>query len=117
MGLSDEDTQRQIGEATAFIAEAAPAAFGGDFNAELGSPVYEAVVGNGFHDPFSVLGAEAPPTSPAVDPKERIDFVFLRGLAPRQAFVSESLASDHRMVVVEIDLTAPPVPGLARRDP
>jgi endonuclease/exonuclease/phosphatase family metal-dependent hydrolase len=114
MGLSDEDTQRQIREALAFIADRSPAAFGGDFNAEPGSPVYQAVVKGGFLDPFPALQLEPPPTSPAVEPKERIDFVFLRGLAPRQAFVSESTASDHRLVVVEVDMTAPPLPGLAR---
>jgi endonuclease/exonuclease/phosphatase family metal-dependent hydrolase len=115
MGLSDEDTLAQIREALAFIADRYPAAFGGDFNAEPASPVYQAVVRGGFLDPFLALGLDSPPTSPAVEPKERIDFVFLRGLAPRQAFVSESTASDHRMVVVEVDMTAPPLPGLARR--
>ena len=118
MGLSDEDTQGQIREALAFIGDRSPAGFGGDFNARPGSPVYRSVVENGFLDPFPALGLEpAPPTSPAVRPEERIDFVFLRDLAPRKAFVSDSLASDHRMVVVEVDLTLPPLPGLVAERP
>jgi endonuclease/exonuclease/phosphatase (EEP) superfamily protein YafD len=44
----------------------------------------------------------APFTSPAIDPESRIDFVFVRDLIPVDAWVSESLASDHRMVVVEL---------------
>lgn len=115
LGLSDEDTQRQIKEALAFVGDRSPAALGGDFNADPGSPVYEAVRAAGLFDPFLALGIDpAPPTSPAAHPTERIDYVFLRGLSARQASVSASLASDHRMAVVEVDLTLPPLPGLAR---
>jgi endonuclease/exonuclease/phosphatase family metal-dependent hydrolase len=116
MGLEDEDTQAQIEEALAFIGDRSPAGFGGDFNATPGSPVYEAVVETGFVDPFRELGIDpAPATSPAVRPQERIDFVFLRGLAPREASVPDSVASDHRLVVVEAEL-GPPVPLAAAPD-
>jgi endonuclease/exonuclease/phosphatase family metal-dependent hydrolase len=116
LGLSDEDTQRQIEEALAFVGDRSPAALGGDFNAEPGSPVYQSVRAAGLLDPFPALGIDPGPlTSPAVQPTERIDYVFLRGVSARQASVSTSLASDHRMVVVEVDLTLPPLPGLARR--
>ncbi|MEW6568863.1 MAG: endonuclease/exonuclease/phosphatase family protein [Chloroflexota bacterium] len=105
MGLSDEDTSRQIREALDFIGGRTPASFGGDFNAEPGSPVVETVLEAGFEDPFQLLGIEpAPPTDPAIDPVERIDYVWLRGLRPTRAWVAESLASDHRMVVVEVEL-------------
>ena len=103
MGLSDEDTLRQIDEALAFIGPASPAMFGGDFNASPEDPEINAVRATGFADPFDLLGVENPaPTSPAIDPQERIDFVWLRGLIPRRAWVSDSLVSDHRMVVVEV---------------
>lgn len=106
MGLADEDTDRQIREALTFIGNSSPAAFAGDFNARLESSVVRAVQEKGFKDPFSELGIEPPPgTSPAVGPSARIDYVWLRGLEPVGAWVSDSLASDHRMVVVEI---APP---------
>ena len=116
LGLSDEDTQRQIDEALAFVGDRSPAALGGDFNAEPGSPVYEAVRAAGLLDPFLALGIDpAPLTSPAAHPTERIDYIFLRDMSARQASASSSLASDHRMAVVEVDLTLPPLPGLARR--
>jgi endonuclease/exonuclease/phosphatase family metal-dependent hydrolase len=103
MGLSDEDTRRQIDEALAFIGPASPASFGGDFNSRPEDPEIDAVRTAAFADPFDLLSVENPsPTSPAIDPQERIDFVWLRGLIPQRAWVSESLASDHRMVVVEV---------------
>jgi endonuclease/exonuclease/phosphatase family metal-dependent hydrolase len=104
MGLSDEDTSRQIAEALDFIGGSSPATFGGDFNARPESPVVQAVLQAGFDDPFLVLGTDPPPpTDPAIDPHNRIDYVFTRGLVPASAVVLPSLASDHRMVVVEID--------------
>jgi endonuclease/exonuclease/phosphatase (EEP) superfamily protein YafD len=97
----------QIGEALDFIGPSSPAVFGGDFNAEPESPVVAAVLQAGFADPFESLGIDPPPpTAPAIDPRDRIDYVWLRGLDPVHAWVSDSLASDHRMVVVEVE-TAP----------
>jgi endonuclease/exonuclease/phosphatase family metal-dependent hydrolase len=105
MGLSNEDTGRQIREALRWIGAASPATFGGDFNAEPDSEVARAVEAAGFVDPFVVLEIDPPPlTDPAVDPRTRIDYVWLRGLEPLDAWVGDSLASDHRMVVVEINL-------------
>ncbi len=105
MGLSDEDTQTQIREALDFIGERSPATLGGDFNAEPGSPVAQAVEAAGFVDPFVALGIDpAPLTDPAINPTKRIDFVWVRGLQPVSAWVPDSLASDHRMVVVEVAL-------------
>ncbi len=103
MGLSDEDTLRQIDEALQFVGAASTASFGGDFNARPEDPEIDAVRSAGFADPFELLGIpNPPPTSPAIDPQGRIDYVWLRGLIPVRAWVSDSLASDHRMVVVEI---------------
>jgi endonuclease/exonuclease/phosphatase family metal-dependent hydrolase len=105
MGLSNEDTLRQITEALTFIGERIPASFGGDFNSEDDEPVPQAVVKAGFEDPFELLGeTPAPLTDPAINPGQRIDYVWLRGLTPTRAWVSESLASDHRMVVTEVEL-------------
>ncbi len=105
MGLEDEDTLRQVTEALTFIGASTPATFGGDFNAELGSPVTDAVQAAAFQDPFAQLGIDpAPNTDPAVDPVKRIDYVWLRDLTASQAWVPESSASDHRMVVTEIQL-------------
>jgi endonuclease/exonuclease/phosphatase family metal-dependent hydrolase len=105
LGLSEEDTNAQISEALEFIGEASPAAFGGDFNADPESEVAVAIRRAGFSDPFETLAIDpAPNTSPAIDPNNRIDFVWLRGVEPVDAWVSDSLASDHRMVVVEVEL-------------
>ena len=104
MGLSDEDTLRQIREALEFTGDQGPASFGGDFNAEDESPVIEAVQQAGFQDPFTTLGIDPVPfTDPAIAPDVRIDYVWLRELRPLRAWVSDSLASDHRMVVVEVE--------------
>lgn len=103
LGLEDEDTLRQATEALVFIGESTPATFGGDFNAEIGSPVTDAVQAAGFEDPFVQLGVDpAPDTDPAVQPDKRIDFVWVRDLTALKAWVPESAASDHRMVVSEI---------------
>jgi endonuclease/exonuclease/phosphatase family metal-dependent hydrolase len=103
MGLEDEDTMQQVDAALGWIGDSNPASFGGDFNAEPDTPEVEAIREAGFADPFGLLGIDpAPMTSPAVDPESRIDFVWVRDLVPARAWVSESLASDHRMVVVEI---------------
>jgi endonuclease/exonuclease/phosphatase family metal-dependent hydrolase len=105
LGLSNEDTLGQIGEALAFIGDRAPASFGGDFNTEDGSPVTQAVVQAGFEDPFTLLGqTPPPPTDPALHPDKRIDYVWLRGLSPVRAWVADTLASDHRLVVAEIQV-------------
>ena len=105
MGLSDEDTQTQIREALEFIGDRPNAAFGGDFNAEYHELVPQAILAAGFEDPFIVLGIDPlPPTSPAIDPSSRIDYVWIRDLNVSSAWVSTSLATDHRMVVVEFGM-------------
>lgn len=105
IGLANEDTLRQIAEALAFIGDRTPASFAGDFNAKDDEPVAQAVIRAGFQDPFALLGmSPAPFTDPAVNPQARIDYVWVRGLTPTRAWVSDSLASDHRMVAVEVQL-------------
>ena len=104
MGLSDEDTIGQTQAALEFIGSNAPASFAGDFNAVIEEPEMQAIQAAGFVDPFTELGqVPAPPTSPAVKPQERIDYIWLRGLEASQAWVSASLASDHRLVIVEVN--------------
>ena len=104
MGLENEDTDRQIREALEFIGGRSPSSFGGDFNNGPESSVASLVKQAGFEDPFITLGIDPPPlTDPAIYPTQRIDFVWLHGLTPGSAWVSESLASDHRMVIVEVE--------------
>jgi endonuclease/exonuclease/phosphatase family metal-dependent hydrolase len=101
LGLEPDERLRQLDSALSFIdAHPGPASVGGDFNTEPESPVYARIVTSGFVDPFPALGLGSPPTDPALNPTKRIDFVWLRDLAPADANVSESTASDHRLVVV-----------------
>ena len=101
--MEDEDTLTQISEALDFIGDTAPATFGGDFNAEPDEDVPQAILAAGFHDPFGALGNDpATYSSPAIEPRKRIDYVWVRQLEVTSAWVSESLASDHRMVVIEV---------------
>lgn len=108
LGLEPEERAGQLGAALPFLGgRSGPAVFGGDFNSPPGSPVYEGIAGAGFLDPFAQLGLGSPPTSPAVEPEKRIDFVWLREMSPVSARVMDSLASDHRLVVVEAALGQP----------
>lgn len=101
LGLEPEERARQLTDALGFIGEAMPALFGGDLNSTPDSPIYARLKAAGFVDPFAALGLGDPPTSPAVDPRRRIDFVWGRGLEPTRAAVLDSQASDHRMVITE----------------
>ena len=104
LGLEAAERERQLDDAMPFIGDASPAVLGGDFNATPDSPVYARIQAAGFEDPFIVGGFDPALTDPAIEPAERIDFVWMRGLDVRAAQVLDSLASDHRMVVVELAL-------------
>ncbi|MCD6519793.1 MAG: endonuclease/exonuclease/phosphatase family protein [Anaerolineae bacterium] len=100
LGLSPEERARQIKAALQFIGQGR-ASLAGDLNSTPGSPTYATIQAHGFIDPFIAGGFEPAPTDPAEHPKKRIDYVWIRGLQVVDAQVLDSLASDHRMVVVE----------------
>jgi endonuclease/exonuclease/phosphatase (EEP) superfamily protein YafD len=104
LGLESEERMRQLEDALSIIGEASPAILGGDLNSTPDSPIYTHIRAAGFDDPFIASGLDPAPTDPAIEPAERIDFVWARGLKARDAQVLDSLASDHRMVVVELVL-------------
>ena len=104
LGLEPEERARQLDDALAYIGDASPAVFGADFNSTPSSPVYARIWDAGFEDPFVAGGFDPAPTDPAIEPVKRIDFVWARGLDTRDAQVLDSLASDHRMIVVELAL-------------
>jgi endonuclease/exonuclease/phosphatase family metal-dependent hydrolase len=100
LGLEPDERAVQIREALQWVSPGA-AVFGGDMNSTPDEPVYARMQEAGFSDPFIVGGFSPAPTDPAETPDKRIDFVWTRGLVPTDARVLESLASDHRMVVIE----------------
>ena len=103
LGLSVDERARQIEDALGRLdlASGTPLVLGGDFNSTPGSPTYQRLTAAGLIDPFAVLGREPAYSSPAINPTEHIDFVWVRGLEPMDAQVLPSLASDHRMVIIE----------------
>lgn len=101
LGLGPEEQARQLADALACMGDASPALFAGDLNSTPESPVYARLAAAGFTDPFVALGLDNPPTSPAIGPRHRIDFVWGRGLEPTNAAVLDLLASDHRMLITE----------------
>lgn len=102
-GLEAQERMDQLDAALARIGKRDPCILGGDMNSLPDSPIYTRLKAAGFLDPFDVLGNLPAYTSPSVDPSERIDYVWVRGAEPFAAWVSPSLASDHRLVVVSIN--------------
>ncbi|MFQ5813851.1 MAG: endonuclease/exonuclease/phosphatase family protein [Anaerolineae bacterium] len=98
LGLEPQERAVQLGEALDFIGKGS-ATFGGDFNSTPDSPIHRQLVDAGFTD--GAAADDASPTSPSETPRERIDYVWIRGLTPTAAKVLDSTASDHRMLVVE----------------
>ena len=111
LGLTPDERANQIREAIEFMGERpGPAALGGDLNSTPDSPVHAAMVSAGFVDPFRALGLPDEPTDPAIEPKDRIDYVWLKDLAPLSARVMSTVSSDHRMVAIDAKVQSAGVP-------
>ncbi len=81
-----------------------PLIVAGDFNEEPARGAYDMMLKSGFTDAWA-KGAASGLTYPADKPTKRIDYVFHRGLGPgarAEASVPDTLASDHRPVVVSL---------------
>jgi endonuclease/exonuclease/phosphatase family metal-dependent hydrolase len=102
LGLEAEERERQLNEALDHVSGTMSAVLGGDLNATPDSPTYARLQTARFEDPFVVAGLEPAPTYPAIAPAKRIDYVWVRDLEVLNAEVLDSVASDHRMVVVEV---------------
>lgn len=79
---------------------------GGDLNSEPGWEEIELVLSRGFVSAQDAVGDPAELTSPAHDPRYRIDWVFVpQELAPAMAelTVLDTDASDHRPLVLRLD--------------
>ncbi len=105
LGLTPPERQQQINAAMAYVQQTTgPGFLGGDFNSSPVSPTYRTIADNGWQDPFHQLGEGDPFTDPAITPRERIDYIWLRELEPMSATVSPRLGSDHRLVQVTCGL-------------
>ncbi len=95
----------QMSAAAAVLAQcAAPVIFVGDFNTTPGSPELAPLLET-FTDCWAAVGDGPGLTCPAVQPEERIDFVLAgAGVVPVSAVVPDTDASDHRPVVVDLQL-------------
>lgn len=86
------------------IPEGAALIFGGDLNARPETPDLGALTFN-FTDAWARCGGGGPGfTFPAHAPDRRIDYLLLRGVRCRSAEVLETRASDHRPLLITIEL-------------
>jgi endonuclease/exonuclease/phosphatase family metal-dependent hydrolase len=98
------DRLAQAEELAAIVAkEKLPVILAGDFNCDPGTPPLETLAKE-----MDLVTKDEPPTCPADAPKETIDHVFVK---PRGKWkvvetrvVEETIASDHRPVMVKLEL-------------
>ncbi|MEH0981100.1 endonuclease/exonuclease/phosphatase family protein [Micromonospora sp. CPCC 205556] len=82
-----------------------PLVVAGDLNTEPGAPAFAEFTGAGLTD--ALAAARPLPTSPADDPREQIDHVFVSpGVGAADAVAPPGTASDH--LPVRVTLTLPP---------
>ncbi len=110
--LQEQDQWLQLQEVLAQIGNDHPGGvvgrviLGGTFNNTPDSALYNRLVEVGFSDPFDGLAADRAATllrGQAI--QLRFDYLWLRNVVPTGRAVLTNDASDHRLAVVEIDLT------------
>ncbi|WBB56896.1 endonuclease/exonuclease/phosphatase family protein [Verrucosispora sp. WMMD573] len=94
---------RAVADFATGYADGAPLVVAGDLNTEPGDPAFTAFTGAGLVD--ALAAARPLPTSPADDPHEQIDHVFVSpDLIAAEAVAVPSTASDHLPVAVTLTL-------------
>jgi endonuclease/exonuclease/phosphatase family metal-dependent hydrolase len=108
----EQDQQRQLNEIFGIISGQHPdgnlgrAVVGGTFNNIPSSPLADQMRAASFTDPFAGLPIEISATFQRTNyPLTRLDYVWLRSLNAVGANGITSVASDHRMAVVEVQIT------------
>jgi endonuclease/exonuclease/phosphatase family metal-dependent hydrolase len=86
------------------IADGEALLFGGDLNARPNTDDIQAVA-FALTDAFASCGTGSGETFPAHAPDRRIDYIFYRGARCRAARVLETQASDHRPMMVTIEIS------------
>ncbi|MGC5050581.1 endonuclease/exonuclease/phosphatase family protein [Micromonospora sp. DT48] len=96
---------RAVADFATEYADGAPLVVAGDLNTEPGDPAFTAFAGAGLVD--ALASARPLPTSPADDPREQIDHVFVSAdLVASDAVAVPGTASDHLPVAVTLTLPA-----------
>jgi endonuclease/exonuclease/phosphatase family metal-dependent hydrolase len=94
---------RAVAEFATGYADGLPLVVAGDFNTEPGDPAFAAFTGAGLVDAFAAARPVA--TSPADDPRQQIDHVFVSpDLVASDAVATPGTASDHLPVAVTLTL-------------
>ncbi|GIJ20064.1 endonuclease/exonuclease/phosphatase family protein [Micromonospora lutea] len=94
---------RVVADFATGYADGVPLVVAGDFNTEPGDPAFTAFTGAGLVD--ALAAARPLPTSPADDPREQIDHVFVSSdLGAADAVAVPGTASDHLPVAVTLTL-------------
>ncbi|WP_433533407.1 endonuclease/exonuclease/phosphatase family protein [Micromonospora sp. CA-263727] len=94
---------RAVAEFATGYADGLPLVVAGDFNTEPGDPAFTALTGVGLVD--ALASGRPLPTSPADDPREQIDHVFVSpDLVATDPVAVRSTASDHLPVAVTLTL-------------
>ncbi|MBI4544456.1 MAG: endonuclease/exonuclease/phosphatase family protein [Gemmatimonadetes bacterium] len=101
-GLTSEEQRAQVAGVLRFVERDGASVFAGDLNAGPGSEVVERLRAAGFRDAFELAGVAPAATAPAGEPRQRIDWIWIRGAAASHAAVLPHTASDHRLVVTTI---------------
>ncbi|PWR11058.1 endonuclease [Micromonospora sicca] len=94
---------RQVAAFATRYAAGRPLVLAGDLNTEPGDPAFLELTGAGLVD--ALASARPVPTSPADDPREQIDHVFVSpGVTAADVVAPRSTASDHLPVTVTLTL-------------
>lgn len=108
----EQDQQRQLNEVFAIVSAHHPDGnlgrmiIGGTFNNVPDSPLIAEMRRAGFRDPFEGQPKETTATLWRTGlPRVQLDYLWLRSLGALGAIVMDSAASDHRMAVVEVQIT------------
>lgn len=100
-GEATEVRLAQIAELIELLGSSTPAIVAGDFNADSGSPEWQAIIDAGLVD------AAADDATTTSEDARRIDYIFLTpDLSVSTYAVPEIWTSDHRPVVVELSLSS-----------
>lgn len=103
---SEQERLQQVAILLSLTDIDSPAVVAGDLAAPPDEAVYTQLIYGDFIDPDDALGIERGYTTPARFPAARNDYVLVQGLTPLDTRQVESDASDHRLVVVEVGMSA-----------